>query len=155
MKDYQIIFQTGKRNYNDVIYDLEKCYSEFRNDKNIIVRSYFDNMAEVLASSDIAVSRAGSLSISELCACGIAAIFVPYPYAAADHQRKNAKYMADNGAGLYIEDEDLSAQNLAELIYSLTGDNQKLCSIQTNAKKLAVYDGVDRIIEQIENACKH
>ena len=155
LKDYQIIFQTGKRNYNDVIYDLEKCYSEFRNDKNIIVRPYFDNMAEVLSSSDIAVSRAGSLSISELCACGIAAIFVPYQYAAADHQRKNAKYMADNGAGLYIEDEDLSAQNLAELIYSLTADNQKLCSIQANAKKLAVYDGVDRIIEQIENACKH
>ena len=154
LKDYQVIFQTGKRNFNDVVYELEEIYPEYKNDKNIIVKPYFDNMAQVLKSSDIAVSRAGSLSISELCASGVASIFVPYPYAAADHQRKNAKYMLDSGAGLYIEDSDLSPKALFDLIYSLATNSEKLSDIQQNALSMAKYDGVENIIKQIEEAVK-
>ena len=154
LKDYQIIFQTGKRNYNEVIYELERIYPEYRNDSNIVIQPYYDNMAEVLKSSDIAVSRAGSLSISELCASGVASIFVPYPYAAADHQRKNARYMEECGAGLYIEDEELSAKSLLNLIYSLANDVHKLSEIQQNALKMAKYDGVKNIIEQLESVIK-
>lgn len=153
LRDYQIIFQTGKRNYNDVIYELEKNYPEYKNDPNIIIRPYFENMAQVLKSSDIAVSRAGSLSISELCASGVASIFVPYPYAAADHQRKNARYMADNNAGLYIEDADLSPKTLSEFIYLLSENKDRLADIRQNALKIAKYDGVENIIEQIEKCC--
>lgn len=153
LSNIQIIFQTGKRNYNDVIYELEMVYPEFKSDKNIIVKPYFDNMAEVLKSSDIAISRAGSLSISELCASGVASVFVPYPYAAADHQRKNAKYMADNGAGLYIEDADLSANALLDTIFSLTENPKSLSDIQQKALSMAKYDGVERIIAQIEECC--
>ena len=150
LNDYQIIFQTGKKNFNDVIYELEKIYPEYKNDKNIIIKSYFDNMAEVLKSSDIAISRAGSLSISEICASGIAAIFIPYAYAAADHQRKNAKYMADNSAGLYLEDNDTRSEILLDYIYSLSKNPEKLNKIQQTALKLAKFDGVKNIINQLE-----
>ena len=84
----QIIFQTGKRNFDDVIKNLEEIYPDYKNDSNLHIAPYFDDMVTVLKASDIAVSRAGSLSISELCASSIAPIFIPYPYAAADHQRK-------------------------------------------------------------------
>lgn len=149
LNDYQIIFQTGKKNFNDVIYELEKIYPEYKNDKNLIIKPYFDNMAEVLKSSDIAISRAGSLSISEICASGIAAIFIPYAYAAADHQRKNAKYMADNGAGLYLEDNDTTSEILLDYIYSLSKNPEKLNKIQQTALKLAKFDGVENIIRQL------
>ncbi len=147
--DYQIIFQTGKKNFNDVSYELEKLYPEYKNDKNIIIKPYFDNMAEVLKSSDIAVSRAGSLSISEICASGLGAIFIPYPYAASDHQRKNAKYMEENGAGLYLEDEDTTPEALLNYIYSLSKNSEKLNQIRQSALSMAKFDGVENIINQL------
>lgn len=146
----QIIFQTGKTNYESAIERINEIYPEYKEDKNIIVRPYFEDMVTVLKASDIAVSRAGSLSISELCASGIAPIFVPYPHAAADHQRKNAKYMVDNGAGLYLEDDNTNAQTLLELIISLVENPEKLKSIQTASEKLAKFDGVKKIVELLQ-----
>lgn len=139
----QVIFQTGKKNYDEI-----KSLLPAENN-NLIVRPYFDNMVEVLKASDIAVSRAGSLSISEICASSIASIFVPYPYAAADHQRKNAKYMVEKGAGLYLEDDETTGEKLYELIKSLVENPEKLYNIRTAASNLAVYDGAKRIIELI------
>lgn len=150
-KDYdiQIIFQTGKKNYDEVIAKLREVYPGFENNKNLIVKPYFDNMATVLKASDIAVSRAGSLSISELCASGVAPIYIPYPYAAADHQRKNAQSMVDKGAGLYLEDSDTDSIALANMLISLLDDTDKLEQIQKKSLALAKYDGVQKIVEQI------
>ena len=148
--DIQVIFQTGKRNYDDVIKALNNVYPDWEQNKNIILRPYFDNMTEVLKASDIGVSRAGSLSISELCASSIATIFIPYPYAAADHQRKNAKYMVENGAGIYLEDSDTTPETLLNSIKSLINEPKYLEEIQQNASNMAKFDGVEKIIEQIE-----
>ena len=148
--DLQVIFQTGKRNYDEVSEKLEKLYPDYKSDKNLIVRPYFDNMVTVLKSCDIAVSRAGSLSISELCASSIAPIFIPYPYAAADHQRKNAKCMIDDGAGLYIEDADTNSDTLLANILQLVKNPEKLANIQNATSKLAKFDGVQKIVEQIK-----
>ncbi len=147
--DIQVIFQTGKKNYEDVVSHLKSIYPEYEINRNIIIKPYFDNMTEVLKASDIAVSRAGSLSISELCACGIATIFIPYPYAAADHQRKNARYMVENGAGLYLEDSETNPQALLKKIKSISQDYVYMRKIQQNALNLAKYDGVAKIVEQI------
>lgn len=145
----QIIFQTGKNNYDEVIKQLQNVYPEYENDDNLVLRPYFDNMVDVLKSSDIAVSRAGSLSISELCASETATIFIPYPYAAADHQRKNAKLMQEHGAGLYLEDKDATSEKLFDMIKSLINNPLKVDEIKANAKKLAKYDGVQKIARQI------
>ena len=146
----QIIFQTGKRNYEAVITELKEVYPDYAQDKNIIIKPYFDDMVTVLKACDIAISRAGSLSISELCASGIAPIFIPYPHAAADHQRKNAKCMLKAGAGLYLEDSDTTPETLLNMLSELTKDSEKLSSIQNAALSLAKYDGIQKIIEQIK-----
>ena len=145
----QIIFQTGKKNFEDVTKKLKDIYPNYENDKNLIVRPYFEDMVTVLKASDIAISRAGSLSISELCASGIAPIFVPYPYAAADHQRKNAKNIVAQNAGLYIEDSEVTAKTLLELIKSLVENPEKLNQIQQASLNLAKFDGIQNIVKQI------
>lgn len=146
----QIIFQTGKKNYDKVFFKLKEIYPEFEKDKNIILKPYFDNMATILKASDIAVSRAGSLSISELCACGIASILVPYPHAAADHQRKNAKYMQEKQAALYLEDADTTGDTLLKLIEDLLNNKEKLKIIQNNASNLAKLDATQNIVNQLK-----
>jgi len=151
-RNIQVMFQTGKRNYDDVISILKNNYPEYINDKNVVVKPYFDNMVEVLKASDIAVSRAGSLSISELCASGIASVFVPYPYAAADHQRKNAKYMLNQGAGLYLEDSATDSGSLLKKIEMFTNNSEFLKSVQQKALSLAKYDGADGIVKQIKQS---
>lgn len=145
----QVIFQTGKKNYADTISKLKYVYPEYENDKNLIIKPYFDDMVTVLKACDIAVSRAGSLSISELCACSIAPIFIPYPFAAADHQRKNAKYMVEQGAGLYLEDSETTPKTLMTLLKSLLLNKEKLYKIQVASSKLAKFDGVQKIVKQI------
>ena len=149
-KDVQIIFQTGKKNFERVIEQIIRIYPEYEADKNILIRPYFEDMVTVLKASDIAISRAGSLSLSEIEAAGLASILVPYPHAAADHQRKNAKYMSENGASLYLEDSQADEKHLEELLNLLINDNEKLTSLQNNALKLAKYDGVEKIVEQLD-----
>ena len=149
--DLQIIFQTGKRNFEEVTNKLKEIYPEYEQDKNLIIRPYFEDMVTVLKACDIAVSRAGSLSISELCASSIATIFIPYPYAAADHQRKNAKYMVEHGAGLYLENSDTTPETLKNEIIQLLENKDELHQIQEKATKLAKFDGVQKIVEQLKN----
>lgn len=147
----QIIFQTGKKNYEEVYAKLKTIYPEFKQDKNIILKPYFDNMFTVLIASDIAVSRAGSLSLSELCASGIASILIPYPHAAADHQRKNAQDMVDKRAALYLEDADTTKDTLLIAIEQLLDNREKLKTIQTNAKNLAKLDATKNITSQLKS----
>lgn len=148
--DLQIIFQTGKKNFETVIEQLIRLYPEYELDKNLVVSPYFEDMVTVLKASDIAVSRAGSLSISELEAAGVASILVPYPHAAADHQRKNAKYMVEKGASLYLEDSETDETRLGELIISLIDNPELLAKLQKNTLALAKYDGVNKIVKQLE-----
>lgn len=148
--EIQVIFQTGKRNYERVKEQLTKVYPEYKNDKNIIVKPYFDDMVTVLKASDIAVSRSGSLSISEICASGAASILMPYPHAAADHQRKNAKYMLEKNSALYIEDDEVNEKTLLEMIESLSKNPDKLKEIQQNALSLARFDGAQEIVKQLK-----
>lgn len=149
--DLQIIFQTGKKNYERVIEQLLRIYPNYEADKNLLIKPYFEDMVTVLKASDIAISRSGSLSISEICASGIAAIFVPYPHAAADHQRKNAKYMVEKNAALYIDDDEINEKLLYETVVSLLKDGQRLEELQKNSLSLAKFDGTEKIIEQLED----
>lgn len=148
--DLQIIFQTGKRNYEQAVKHLKKFYPEYEADKNIILKPYFEDMTRVLKSSDIAVSRAGSLSLSEICACSIASILVPYPHAAADHQRKNARFMEEKRAALYLEDADTTKDTLLIAIEQLLDNSEKCQTIQRNAFALAKLDATKDIVKQLK-----
>lgn len=146
----QVIFQTGKKNFERVIEQLIKIYPEYEDDKNLVVKPYFDDMVTVMKASDIAVSRSGSLSLSEIEASGIAAILVPYPHAAADHQRKNAKFLLEKGAALYLEDSEVNEKTLSEKLFELINSPEKLSEIQQNALSLAKFDAAKNIVNQLK-----
>ena len=145
----QIIFQTGKKNYDEIVEKLSLIYPAWEKDNNLIIKPYFADMISVLKSSDIVISRAGSLSLSEICASSTAPILVPYPYAAANHQRINAKYFHDMGACIYIEDKDLEPNKLRATILELLNNSHKMNYLKQNTSHLAKFDATKTIAEYI------
>ena len=150
-KDIQVIFQTGKKNFEQVTERLKEFYPMYEQDKNLVVRPYFDNMISVLKASDIVISRAGSLSLSEICASDVAPILVPYPHAAANHQRVNAKSMLDVGACVYVEDSELEPNKLREILMTLINNPIKIKYLKQNASCLAKPDATINITEMVLN----
>ena len=146
-ENIQIIWQTGKKNYQEV---LNKIGDKLP--KNLLLRPYFENMTQALIASDVVISRAGSLSLSEICACGLPSILIPYPYAAADHQRINAKKMCELGASVYLDDNDCNGEKLLEILSNLIIDKNKLDKMAQNAKNNAKINATCEILELINKA---
>lgn len=147
----QLIIQTGKKNYDEVIKRFEEYFPNYYMNTNLLVKPYFEDMSLPFKAADIAVARAGSVSFSEINACGLASILVPYPHAAADHQRKNAKEMCENGASLCLEDSECNRENLITLIKELVYDNDKLQKMSDAAKTMSKTDSTDSIIKQLKS----
>ena len=150
----QIIFQTGKKNYDEVTEKLKLIYPGWEQDKNLLIKPYFMDMVSVLKSSDIVISRAGSLSLSEISASAAAPILVPYPYAAANHQRINAKYFLEMGACIYLEDENLEPNKLRETIIELLENPVKMNYLKQNSSHLARFDATSKIVSCLESIAK-
>ncbi len=144
---FYIIIQTGKKNYDNFINQIGEVSS------NVIIRPYFDVMAIPLVASDLVVSRAGSLSISEICASGAPSILVPYPFASANHQALNAKDLSKKGACVCLEDSKCKDE-LADLIFDLYMDKDRLFSLRDSALNNAKYDAVEKIKQMILEASK-
>ena len=141
--DIKIILQTGKKNY-------EECLNKIKNiPQNTIIKPYFDDMTTPLIASDLVVSRAGSLSISEICASNSPSILIPYPHAAKDHQRLNARELEKLGASIYLEDDECSGDKLYEIIYNLLKNSEELQNMKTAAKNNARLDATNEIKKQL------
>lgn len=119
------------------------------NTPDLDVREYIHKMPECLAAADIVISRAGAMSISEIQAMGKAAILIPSPNVAENHQYYNALALAKRNAAILIEEKDLDGAKLAELIAELAKDPKELENIGKNARSLAVIDGADKICDEI------
>ena len=148
--NFQIIFQTGKKNYYDIIKRLSKLYRDYDKDKNIIIRPYFDDMIPVIKSADIVISRAGSLSLSEIFASDVAPILIPYPHAAADHQRKNAQFVAKHNGCIYLEDDETNPNSLLEILLDLKENPDKVEKLKEASSKLAKINALNNIIKQLK-----
>lgn len=83
------------------------------------VMNFIDDMAEAYAWADLVICRAGALTVSELSAAGVAAVFIPFPYAVDDHQTLNAQYLVDANAALLIQQKTLTAESLATCLQEL------------------------------------
>ena len=148
--DIMILWQTGKKNFDEV---TKKILDEFEElPDNLVLQPYFDRMYLALLSSDLVISRAGSLSLSEVCASSLPAILIPYPYAAQDHQKKNAQALRDNNMALMLEDKDCNNETLFELTDKLLNDKKMLSDLAYNAYKGAKVDAAQKIAEQIKQA---
>lgn len=152
--DIQVIIQTGKKNYDEIIKKFENNFPNYKENKNLIIKPYFDEMAIPLKASDIVVARAGSLSLSEINACSLASILVPYPHAAADHQRKNAREMTEKGAALYLEDSECDGKNLMEKLKLLISDPEKIAEMGAIAESLSKENSTESIIKQLKSIIK-
>ena len=107
------------------------------------VRDYIADMAEVYAWCDIAVTRAGALTIAELAAAGVPAVLVPYPHAVDDHQTGNAKFLSEAGAALLVPQSELTPDRLAAVLRSL--DREKLLAMAQHARVLARPDATEAV----------
>lgn len=111
------------------------------------VRAFIDDMASAYAAADLVVCRAGATTLAELTALGKPAVLVPYPFAADDHQRKNAESLVSRGAALLILDRDLTADGLAAVIGSLRDDPDRLVAMARAAKALGRPDAAERVVD--------
>ena len=152
--NYYIILQTGKKKYDEVCVDLETVYPEYKTNPNIMVRPYFDEMVYPLKASDIVIARAGSVSLSEILQSHLASILIPYPYAAQDHQRKNAREMCDRGVSLYLEDSECNGENLLNKINEILSDKSKLSEMYEKAKELSKDNPTEKIVSQLKSIIK-
>ena len=118
--------------------------------KNIDLRTYIDDMPDCLAAADLVICRAGALSISELQAVGRAAILIPSPNVAGNHQHYNARLLESRNAAILIEEKDLATGRLAQAIQELCADPQKLQDIGRSAASMAITDASQRICKEIE-----
>ena len=114
------------------------------------VTKYIDNMVAAFAAADLVVSRAGATTTAELIAAGKASLMVPFPFAADDHQRKNAEALEQAGAGKMILQKDLSAERLAQEIASLVGEPEKIIAMEQAARKLARGNAATVVVDMIE-----
>src|SRR5205085_5237875 len=109
---------------------------------------YLAPIAEAYAASDLAITRAGAMSIAELCAWGIPPILVPLPTAAADHQTHNARALAEAGAAVHLPQRELTPERLAATVRELVDDPARLAALVAAARSRGRPDAVDRIAER-------
>ncbi len=145
-----VILQTGNKNFETEIKQLEKIYPEYKNNPKILIQPYFSNMALPLKAADIAIARAGSLSLSELAAVEIPAILIPYPYAAADHQRKNARCYENAGAAIYIEDSEFNKETLTTTIKNLINNPEQLKQMKKAIKSFSKPNATKEITQALK-----
>jgi UDP-N-acetylglucosamine--N-acetylmuramyl-(pentapeptide) pyrophosphoryl-undecaprenol N-acetylglucosamine transferase len=145
--DIQVLWQTGKNPYQKN--EQENVLAQH---KNIQKTTFIYQMDWAYSIADVVVSRAGALAVSEIALAQKPAIFIPYPFAAEDHQTANAKSFADNDAALLIEDKN-AKNELKKAIFDLLFDEKKqelyIKNIAKFAKPNASKDIANIILEVV------
>jgi UDP-N-acetylglucosamine--N-acetylmuramyl-(pentapeptide) pyrophosphoryl-undecaprenol N-acetylglucosamine transferase len=135
-----VIWGTGQGSYDS--------YAKYES-PTVRVRPYLSPIQGAYAAADLALARAGALTVAELCAWGIPSILVPLPTAAADHQRANARALERAGAAVVIEQSTLSGPLLSTAVTSLLGDSTKLAAMAESAASRGRPDAAERIASWI------
>jgi UDP-N-acetylglucosamine--N-acetylmuramyl-(pentapeptide) pyrophosphoryl-undecaprenol N-acetylglucosamine transferase len=137
-RDVQFVFLTGAADYTEVNADLEPLAGRVR------VLPFLEQMDKAYQVADLAVSRAGASAVFELAAFGVPSIFVPYPYAADDHQARNVSELAGMDAAVIVPDRELDAEALEAIIFALLDDVDKRGEM---ARKLRAWAPRDADVE--------
>jgi len=113
---------------------------------------FFDNMAGLLQRADLAVSRAGAGTLTELAIAETPSILIPYPFAAEDHQTFNAQAFVEGDAAILYPQADLSAAILQEKVLGLLQAPERLAAMRAGAAKLAIADSAERVAALLHDA---
>jgi UDP-N-acetylglucosamine--N-acetylmuramyl-(pentapeptide) pyrophosphoryl-undecaprenol N-acetylglucosamine transferase len=112
------------------------------------VLPFIDDMAQRLADCDVIVCRAGAITVSELCAAGVASVLVPLVVSTTSHQRDNAQWMASHGAAVHLPQGELTPRHLADVLAALT--RESLLAMATKARALARPKAASRVADELE-----
>ncbi|WP_185863468.1 undecaprenyldiphospho-muramoylpentapeptide beta-N-acetylglucosaminyltransferase [Blattabacterium cuenoti] len=140
--DMQLIWQVGKLDFHKIKKDKISHHS------NIIFMEFIENIPVYYAAADIIVSRAGALTISEICLVGKPYILIPFPGSSNDHQNKNAKILEEKKAALIIKNEEIE-QKLVNSVIQLVNDHNMKEKMTRNILKLGKPQATNDIINEI------
>ncbi|MEN8128688.1 MAG: undecaprenyldiphospho-muramoylpentapeptide beta-N-acetylglucosaminyltransferase [Pseudomonadota bacterium] len=138
--------QAGNRNITEAQARYEKFKLKAR------VEAYIEDMACAYAWADLVLCRAGALTVAELCAAGVGAVLVPYPYAVDDHQRANARFMVETGAGILVTQSELTVNRL---LRCLRLERSRLLEMAIAARGLAKADAAEVVARISLDAAQH
>jgi UDP-N-acetylglucosamine--N-acetylmuramyl-(pentapeptide) pyrophosphoryl-undecaprenol N-acetylglucosamine transferase len=138
----QVLHQAGERHIAAARDSYGKCGVDAD------VRPFIDDMAQAYAWADLVICRSGALTVSEVAAAGLPAMFVPFAAAVDDHQTRNARFLVDADAAVLIPEAELTPQRLAsELQKLLTAGRQRLTDMALRARSLAITDADERLAD--------
>jgi UDP-N-acetylglucosamine--N-acetylmuramyl-(pentapeptide) pyrophosphoryl-undecaprenol N-acetylglucosamine transferase len=147
-KQIKLVLAAGRQHYDKVSKNTVNCTDWLQ------VHEYLYDTHLWMAAADLTIARAGAMTCAELAALGRAAILVPYPYAAGDHQTYNARSLVNAGAAIMRSDDECSSEWLAEKIVHLFSDPEMITKMGYAANKLAkpqaaadIYDSLVKIIK--------
>jgi UDP-N-acetylglucosamine--N-acetylmuramyl-(pentapeptide) pyrophosphoryl-undecaprenol N-acetylglucosamine transferase len=144
----QVLWQCGKLYYDELKVKLAHADS-----KNIYLLEFIQRMDLAYAAADLVVSRAGALSVSELCLLGKASILVPSPNVAEDHQTKNAMALVRKDAAVMLKDDELK-NKLISKVTELLGDENAIANLSKNSLLLAKPNATEEIVDECEKVTK-
>ena len=142
----RVVHQTGEADFETVRQGYEAAGWSARAD----VRKYIDDMVARFAESDLVVCRAGATTTAELVAAGKASLMVPFPFAADDHQRKNAEALQSAGAAVMILQQEATGARLAQEISALASDPSRVTQMEESARRLARGDAAAAAVDLME-----
>jgi UDP-N-acetylglucosamine--N-acetylmuramyl-(pentapeptide) pyrophosphoryl-undecaprenol N-acetylglucosamine transferase len=140
-QDLQLIWQTGRT-------DAQKWKQKVAGHDGVWVNDFITQMENAYAAADIVISRAGAMSVAELCVVKKPVLFVPYPFAAEDHQTVNAMNLVQKQAALIVKDNE-TAQKLVPMIIELAADEQKQNELKNNIGQYAIMDADEQVAKEI------
>ena len=140
---YQLIWQTGSYYFEEI-----KIAVNASDYGNIHIYEFIKKMDLAYAASDVIISRAGALSVSELCIVEKPVILVPSPNVAEDHQTKNAKSLVDKYAAIHVKDVDAGTK-LVDIVLELIENKKKCMDLSRNISMLARPDAAKDIVKEI------
>lgn len=139
--DVQLIWQTGKP-------FAEKAAARAVENRNIWANSFITQMENAYAAADVVVSRAGAMSVAELCVVKKPVVFVPYPFAAEDHQTANAQNLVNRNAGIMIKDSE-AKEKLVPTVIALAKDEEQQKQLKENIGKLAITNADEVVASEV------
>jgi UDP-N-acetylglucosamine--N-acetylmuramyl-(pentapeptide) pyrophosphoryl-undecaprenol N-acetylglucosamine transferase len=145
-RDLQLIWQTGKTTATEYI-------AKGKGYKNVWVDEFINKMEMAYAAADIVISRAGAMAVTELCVAKKPVIFVPFPFAAEDHQTVNASHLVEKHAALMIKDNEANDKLIVATI-SLAEDAVLQAKLSENISKLAIVNADEVIAREILSQVK-
>ncbi|MEK6773718.1 MAG: undecaprenyldiphospho-muramoylpentapeptide beta-N-acetylglucosaminyltransferase [Bdellovibrionota bacterium] len=143
-KNIKFMHQTGPLDFADI-------QNKYKDQKQIEAREYLHDMEKQYAWADLVICRAGASTVAEIAACGKATLFIPLPWAADDHQVKNAQTLVDASAADMILQKDLSKDVLVKKIQDLSQDPAKLKSFESKVKMFYKAKAADRMADLLLN----